>query len=100
MPIGQLTVLGAKASKGEYEGNNYDSTKVNVLIPYSRSNENQKGFEVTVARFGKSGNFQAFKDKKYPIVVEADFEHTATGLEIYEIIKFETAPNAVSQANK
>jgi hypothetical protein len=100
MPIGLLTVLGSKGNKGDYEGTAFDSTKVNVLIPYSRSKENQAGYDVTVAVFGKSANFQAFKGKKYPLVVEADFEHTATGLEIYEIIKFQDSPNAISQAIK
>lgn len=100
MPIGPITILGAKGSKGEYEKVPFDSTKVNVLVPYSRSNENQVGFDVSVAKFGKSVNIEAFKGKRYPAVVEADYEFTASGMEIYEIIKFETAPNAVTAATK
>lgn len=99
--IGNLTVIGAKAAKGEFEGTKYDSTKLNVLVPYSRSNQNQQGFDMHVAKLaGDSTMFSnlKLKDKRFPFILECDFEHTATGLEIYEVIKINETPNPMAQS--
>lgn len=103
--IGQLTIVGGRGSKGEYEGTAYDKTTLNVLVPYSRSNKNAFGLDAIPARFGNEANALPFKNgRKYPLVVECDYEMVAAGtgvqIEIYEIIKFHDQPNAVTQANK
>lgn len=103
--IGQLTIVGGRGSKGEYEGTAFDKTTLNVLVPYSRSNKNAFGLDAIPARFGKEENAAPFKEgKHYPLVVECDYEMVAAGggvqIEIYEVIKFINVPNAVSQANK
>ncbi|MDP1522833.1 MAG: hypothetical protein Q8M10_06720 [Methylotenera sp.] len=101
--IGNLTIVGAKASKGEYEGTKYDSTKLNVLVPYSRSNQNQQGFDMQSAKLaGDSTNFSKLhlKEKRFPFILECDFEFTATGLEIYEVIKINETLTPLAQVQK
>ena len=94
--IGQLTIVGGKGSSGEYEGNKYDSTKLNVLLPFSRTNKKAFGFDTSTAKFGDEHNAAQFVGKHYPLVIEADYEMVPSGqgviIEIYEVIKIHERP--------
>lgn len=102
--IGNLTIVGGKGSSGNYEGNDYDSTKLNVLLPYSRSNANAFGMDSITAKFGKSTNAKGFKDKRFPLILECDYEMVPSGqgvlIEIYEIIKINETAAPLAQAQK
>lgn len=83
---GNLTVVGVKQFKGEVEGVNFDHTKLLLLLPFPRARaESNKGFDVTEAPFGTHKNFEQFKNLKFPVVVDAEYEVTTKGIEVFEV---------------
>lgn len=102
--LGNLTIVGGKGSSGDFEGNAYDSTKLNVLLPYSRNNENAFGMDAIPAKFGKSANAKGFKTKRFPLILECDYEMVPSGqgvvIEIYEVIKITESAAPLAQAQK
>jgi len=83
---GNLTIVGVKQFKGAVEGLNFDHTKLLVMLPFPRArSEVNTGFDVIEAPYGKSENFLQFKGKKFPLVIEADYEVTTKGIEVFEL---------------
>lgn len=75
----QLIVCGAKFSKGEYEGNAYDSTVVYIQAPLDSSQDKMAGFTTIEYKWGKSTNFDKIKDMEYPFTAYVTFETVSTG---------------------
>jgi arginine/ornithine N-succinyltransferase beta subunit len=75
----EVTVVGAKASKGEYEGNAYDSTKVYVLVSMDASKGMAAGMAAAEYTIGTSDLFRAFKERAYPYQAVGDFEIVTNG---------------------
>jgi hypothetical protein len=83
---GNLTVLGIKQFKGTVEGLAFDHTKLLVSLPFPRARaESNLGFDVIEVPYGKSDNFEQFKGKKFPLTIDADYEVTTKGLEVFEL---------------
>ncbi len=83
---GNLTLVGVKQFKGKVEGLDFDHTKLMVMLPFPRARaETNKGFDVVEAPWGKSNNFETFKNAKFPVQVECEYEVTTKGLEIFEL---------------
>jgi hypothetical protein len=83
---GNLTVLGVKQFKGTVEGLSFDHTKLLVSLPFPRARaESNLGFDVIEVPYGKSENFEAFVGKKFPLQIDADYEVTTKGLEVFEL---------------
>lgn len=83
---GNLTIVGAKQFNGEVEGLKFDHTKLLVMLPFPRARaETNKGFDVIEAPFGKHTNFEQFKNLKFPAVIDAEYEVTTKGIEIFEV---------------
>jgi hypothetical protein len=85
---GQITVVGFKSFKGVIESQSHDFTKLIVLVGFPRKNELQGGFDAQVAQDltgnANSENSVNWKGKKFPLTIEADYELTTKGLEVYE----------------
>lgn len=82
----QLHVLGAKRSKGEYNGKPYDNT----IVFYQADLQDGEDFVGQVGeqmRFGKSDNFVKLKDLKFPCICEALVEQVSNGNSVSMVIK-------------
>lgn len=89
----QLTIVGAKQFKGEVEGQNFDHTKVVVLLPFPKARASSNlGFESLEAPFGLSGNFKKFDGRRFPVVCECEYEVTTKGIEIFDVTFPTNAP--------
>lgn len=75
----EVIVCGMKASKGEVEGNAYDSTKVYVETSLDDSKGMAKGVSTLEYTMGKSDEFDKFKHLPFPIKAIASFEIVTTG---------------------
>ena len=75
----QFKVLGMKASQGNYEGTDYDNTKVYVETSLDESKGNAKGFAVAEYKFGKSDEFKKFQHLTFPIMARAEVEMVTNG---------------------
>lgn len=82
---GNLTIVGAKQFKGEVEGVSFNHTKLLLLLPFPRARaETNKGFDVIEAPYGTHENFQKFINVKFPCTIDADYEVTTKGVEVFE----------------
>ena len=75
----QITVIGAKASKGSMEGVPYDHTTIFTTTKLDQKNDDAIGSAGDSYRFGKSDNFQKLKGIPCPFNAEAEFEMITTG---------------------
>lgn len=73
------TVTGMKASKGDYEGVAFDSTKVYILTDMDESKGNAKGFASVEYPFGKSEMYEGFKHLTFPFKAECECEFVTNG---------------------
>lgn len=74
-----VTVLGMKASKGSFEGTDYDSTKVYVVTDLDTSKGTAVGCSTAEYVLGKSEEFDKYKHLPFPIMGEADLEIVTNG---------------------
>lgn len=74
-----ITVVGIKSSKGEFEGRAFDSTKVYALIDLDTSKGTAKGQAVAEYTFGDSTEFDKFKHLPFPFKAVADVEIVSNG---------------------
>lgn len=82
---GNLTIVGVKQFNGEVEGLKFNHTKLMVLLPFPRARaETNRGFDVVESNYGTHENFQKFINLKFPATIEAEYEVTTKGLEIFE----------------
>ena len=92
-----IVVLGAKASKGEYNGRPFDSTKIFAQAELQEG-ENFAGFVSTDYTWGTSFNFERIKGLKYPCKAKATMKSESNGKDSKTILvnkkKKKTAPKA------
>lgn len=75
----EVTIVGMKGSKGEFEGNKYDSTKVYVETALDESKGMAKGVSTLEYSFGTAEEFDKLKHLPVPFVAIADMEIITTG---------------------
>ncbi len=91
---GNLTIVGVKKFKGKIEANDFDHTKLMVLLPFPRARaENNRGFDVQEVPYGKSDNFSLFNGRSYPLVADCEYDVTTKGLEIFDCKLSNVPPN-------
>lgn len=74
-----LTITGMKASKGEFEGTGYDSTKVYAMTDMDSSKGNAKGFATVEYAFAKADEFERFKHLTFPFKADCEMEFVTSG---------------------
>ena len=80
MKINQvLTITGMKASKGEFEGTAFDSTKVYAMTDMDETKGNAKGFATVEYGFAKSDEFDKFKHLTFPFKADCEMEFVTSG---------------------
>ena len=82
----QMTVLGAKSSKGSFEGKDYDSTTVFYQADLQEG-ENFAGQLGVSIKWGTSVNFEKIKNLSYPFNAEATLEQVSNGSTTTLIVK-------------
>lgn len=82
----QMTVLGAKSSKGSFEGKPYDSTTVFYQADLQEG-ENFAGQLGVSIKWGTSVNFEKIKNLIYPFNAEATLEQVSNGSTTTLIVK-------------
>ncbi|MDQ8850359.1 hypothetical protein RFI41_15955 [Acinetobacter nosocomialis] len=73
-----MVVLGAKSSKGEFNGRPYDST----VIFYKADLQDGDNFVGEVGeqiKWGSSANFQKIKGLEFPLVADVTMEQVSNG---------------------
>lgn len=73
-----MVVLGAKSSKGEFNGRVFDST----VIFYKADLQDGDNFVGEVGeqiKWGSSANFQKIKDLDFPLVADVTMEQVSNG---------------------
>lgn len=81
-----VVVLGAKASKGEYNGKPYDSTTVFFQTDLQEG-DNFCGQVGESLKWGTSANFEKIKNLEYPLQAELALEQVSNGKSMVTIIK-------------
>lgn len=82
----QVTITGAKSSKGEMEGRPYDSTKIYVQTRMDPSKGTMVGTATEEYTWGLSDNFEKLKDLKFPLQASVDFEQVTSGNRVKIIV--------------
>ena len=90
----QMVVLGAKASKGDYNGRPFDSTTIYHQADLQEG-ENFAGQVGSEMKWGTSFNFEKIKGQKFPFVADATLEQVSNGKATMTIIK-ELVPQKAS----
>lgn len=93
-----MIVLGAKSSKGEYNGRPFDSTTVFFKADLQEG-DNFAGEVGEQMKWGTSANFDKIKDLEFPIVAEATLEQVSNGKSMTTIIK-DLVPKSSPTDNK
>ena len=91
----QMTVLGAKSSKGSFEGKAYDSTTVFYQADLQEG-ENFAGQLGVSIKWGTSVNFEKIKNLSYPFNAEATLEQVSNGSTTTLIVK-DLVPEKIQQ---
>ncbi|CAI3132777.1 hypothetical protein MWMV18_MWMV18_03591 [Acinetobacter calcoaceticus] len=81
-----ITVLGAKSSKGEFNGKPYDSTTI-FFQAELQDGDNFAGQVGEQIRWGTSANFEKLKALKFPLNAEATMEQVSNGKSMVTILK-------------
>ena len=93
----QIIVLGAKASKGEFNGRPFDSTKVFAQAELQQG-ENFAGFVSAEYTWGTSFNFERIKGLEYPFKAKATMKSVSNGKAsktiLVDLVPEKTAPKA------
>ena len=82
----QLVVLGAKSSKGEYNGRPFDSTTV-FYQAQLQEGENFAGQVGADYKWGTSINFEKIKNQKFPFMADCVLEQVSNGKTTVTILK-------------
>lgn len=81
-----VVVLGAKASKGEYNNVPYDSTTVFFQADL-QDGDNFCGQVGESLKWGTSDNFEKIKNLEYPLQAELSMQQVSNGKSMVTIIK-------------
>jgi len=73
-----MVVLGAKSSKGEYNGRPYDSTTIFYKADLQEG-DNFAGEVGEQIKWGSSSNFQKIKDLDFPLFADVTMEQVSNG---------------------
>lgn len=76
--VSDITILGAKQSKGEFNGRSFDSTKLFYQADL-KSGENFVGQVGESISWGTSLNFDRIKHLKFPLTTKGTFEMVSNG---------------------
>jgi hypothetical protein len=74
----QMVVMGAKSSKGDYQGVAYDKT----IIYYKADLQDGDNFVGEIGeeiRWGTSANFEKIKGLEFPLVADVTLEQVSNG---------------------
>lgn len=82
----KIVVLGAKSSKGEFNGKPYDSTTVYYQSDLQEG-ENFAGQVGASIKWGTSFNFERIKGQKFPFTALAKMEQVSNGTTTVTIMK-------------
>ncbi|UTO17986.1 hypothetical protein NGC85_08370 [Acinetobacter sp. Z1] len=82
----QLVVLGAKSSKGEYNGRPFNSTTV-FYQAQLQEGENFAGQVGSEYKWGTSDNFEKIKNQKFPFMADCTLEQVSNGKTTVTILK-------------
>ncbi|WP_336944578.1 hypothetical protein [Acinetobacter modestus] len=82
----QLVVLGAKSSKGEYNGRPFNSTTV-FYQAQLQEGENFAGQVGSEYKWGTSENFEKIKNQKFPFIADCILEQVSNGKTTVTILK-------------
>lgn len=74
----ELLVMGAKMSKGDYQGKPFDYTQVFYQADL-QDGENFVGQVGESMRFGSSDNFEKLKGLSYPCLFDVEIEQVSNG---------------------
>lgn len=74
-----VIVRGMKASKGEYEGHAYDSTKAYIETELDKSKGMTLGAVTSEYKLGDSTEIDKFRNIQFPFEAEADAEMVSSG---------------------
>ena len=98
MKINQvMSITGMKASKGDYEGTVYDSTKVYAMTDLDETKGNSKGFATVEYAFAKADEFDKFKHLTFPFKAECEMEFVTSG-KVQKMILLSVKPVAAVKA--
>jgi hypothetical protein len=75
----ESVVMGIKRSKGEFEGNSYDSTKFYIQTSLDESKGNGKGVATAEYSFGKSDEYEKYVHLPFPFKAICDYEIVTNG---------------------
>ncbi len=81
-----LVILGAKSSKGDYNGNPYDSTTLFYKADLQEG-DNFAGEVGEQIKWGTSENFKKIKDEKFPLIAECTLQQVSNGKSMTTIVK-------------
>lgn len=73
-----MVVLGAKSSKGEYQGRPYDSTNIFYKADLQEG-DNFVGEVGESIKWGTSANFEKIKNLDFPLVADVTMEQVSNG---------------------
>lgn len=91
-----LVVLGAKSSKGDYNGTPYDSTTIFYQADLQQG-DNFAGQVGESIKWGLSTNFEKIKGLKYPFTAEATLQQVSNG-KTSTMVLLDLKPDAQVQA--
>lgn len=81
-----LVILGAKSSKGEYNGSAYDSTTLFYKSDLQEG-DNFVGEVGDQIKWGTSENFKKIKDQKFPLTADVTIQQVSNGRTTTTIVK-------------
>lgn len=90
-----MVVLGAKSSKGDYNGKPYDSTTIFYKADLQEG-DNFVGEVGESIKWGTSENFKKIKDCQFPLVADVLLEQVSNGNNSTLLIK-DLVPQAAEQ---
>ncbi|MBN6532965.1 hypothetical protein JZM40_15125 [Acinetobacter pittii] len=73
-----MVVLGAKSSKGEFQGRSYDSTTVFYKADLQEG-DNFVGEVGESIKWGTSANFEKIKNLEFPLTADVTMEQVSNG---------------------
>lgn len=93
-------IMGITRFKGEIEGSSIDSCSVLIAAPLNDTSGNAVGFGVAKIGYGDSGNFDKFRNLRFPCEMECAFmQVTNASGKTKEILK-DIRPIPVNKADK